>query len=304
MVYAVTAATALGSNSKMTVISPDTTGNWVRSGSETIKVRILTVDWQTPDRANERLLIHRQPLAALQNPQAASLPAADCLLLPADQLAAISPRAQAIIGLPVIVALPGRDDTSAIADVLDRADSFVFADDSLDTRLAVIAAACRHPGQSEVREIGNGTAQTIHALSADAGRIAEALARLAAQPPAAPDEVAIDAALVRRILKLRRERTRFLPDEIFADPAWDMLLDLVAARLEDKQVPVSSLCIAAAVPTTTALRWIRSLSEAGLLERSTDPRDARRTWIGLTPRAADAMLAWLRLFASQFAPRG
>ncbi len=288
----------------MTVITPDTSGNWVRSGTEMNKIRVLTVDWQGEDRAKEHLFIHRQPLAALQNPQAASLPAADCLLLPADQLAAISPRAQAIIGLPVIIALPGRDDTSAIADVLDRADSFLFADDSVETRLAILAAAVRPHGHGEVREISNGTARTIHALSADAGRIAEALAKLAAQPPVAPDEVAIDAALVRRILKLRRERTRFLPAEIFADPAWDMLLDLTAARLEDKQVPVSSLCIAAAVPTTTALRWIRSLSEAGLLERSTDPRDARRTWIGLTPSAADAMLAWLRLFASQFAPRG
>ncbi|KPF79504.1 hypothetical protein IP88_01900 [alpha proteobacterium AAP81b] len=134
--------------------------------------------------------------------------------------------------------------------------------------------------------------------------MAEALAKLAAQPIARPEETPIDAALVRRILKLRRERMRFLPGDLFADPAWDMLLDLTAARLEGQQVPVSSLCIAASVPTTTALRWVRSLSEAGLFERSTDPRDARRTWIALTPQASEAMLGWLRLFASQFTPRG
>ena len=38
---------------------------------------------------------------------------------------------------------------------------------------------------------------------------------------------------------------------------------LMAARLEQQRVEVSSLCIAAAVPPTTALRWIKALSDAG-----------------------------------------
>jgi DNA-binding MarR family transcriptional regulator len=82
-----------------------------------------------------------------------------------------------------------------------------------------------------------------------------------------------------------------------------MLLDLTAAQLEGKPVPVSSLCIAAAVPTTTALRWIRSLSEAGLFERRVDPSDARRTYINLSSDAASAMLGYLRGFSAQFSPR-
>lgn len=81
-----------------------------------------------------------------------------------------------------------------------------------------------------------------------------------------------------------------------------MLLDLAAARLEGTRVSVSSLCIAAAVPTTTALRWIRSLSEAGLFVRATDVNDARRTWIGLSDAAHAAMMAWLRRFAAVFSP--
>jgi DNA-binding MarR family transcriptional regulator len=82
-----------------------------------------------------------------------------------------------------------------------------------------------------------------------------------------------------------------------------MLLDLTAARLEGKRVPVSSLCIAAAVPTTTALRWIRSLTEAGLLDRYTDPSDARRSHIEIAETAATAMLAYLRVFSAAFALR-
>jgi hypothetical protein len=42
-------------------------------------------------------------------------------------------------------------------------------------------------------------------------------------------------------------RARFFQEELFADPAWDMLLDLLQAEIAQHRVPVSSLCIAAAV---------------------------------------------------------
>jgi DNA-binding MarR family transcriptional regulator len=76
---------------------------------------------------------------------------------------------------------------------------------------------------------------------------------------------------------------------MFADPAWDMLLDLTAARAEHKRVSVTSLCIASGVPSTTALRWIALLTQAGLLERVEDDTDRRRAFVQLTDRASDAM---------------
>ena len=112
-----------------------------------------------------------------------------------------------------------------------------------------------------------------------------------------------DARLVRRIIHQRQLRARFFDGELFADPAWDMLLDLTAARMERVDVPVSSLCVAAAVPTTTALRWVRSLSEAGLFVRRTDPGDARRAFITLSDQAFDGVTGWLRRFAAAFQMR-
>jgi hypothetical protein len=109
--------------------------------------------------------------------------------------------------------------------------------------------------------------------------------------------------MVRRLIRLRRDRDRHFPADLFGDPAWDMLLDLVAARMEGVDVAVSSLCVAAAVPTTTALRWVRSLSEAGVLVRRTDPGDARRAFITLSDQAHEAMIGWLRRFATVFALR-
>ena len=81
----------------------------------------------------------------------------------------------------------------------------------------------------------------------------------------------------------------FFDGELFGDPAWDMLLDLTAARAEHTRVSVTSLCIASGVPPTTALRWIGQMTDAGLLCRVEDETDRRRAFITLTDKAADAM---------------
>ena len=98
-----------------------------------------------------------------------------------------------------------------------------------------------------------------------------------------------DPRLVRRIIRQRGLRARFFDGDLFADPAWDMLLDLTAARAEHARVSVTSLCIASGVPPTTALRWIGQLTDAGLFERLQDDTDRRRAFIALTDNAADAM---------------
>lgn len=97
------------------------------------------------------------------------------------------------------------------------------------------------------------------------------------------------AEAVRNVIRARRVRDGIFPDRLFADPAWDMLLDLYAAHLEERQVSVSSLCLAAAVPATTALRWIDNLEGEGLLLRRADPSDARRVHLALSPDCAERM---------------
>ena len=200
-------------------------------------------------------------------------------------------------GLPLVVAVTDTVD----AALVDAACGYVLPGDDADQAAAVIAAAVTPPGALRVAD---GTSQLISALSAEASSIAMQLAALAEQrADGAATQTPIDAALVRRLLRVRRDRARYFPADLFADPAWDMLLDLTAARLEGKQEPVSSLCIAADVPTTTALRWVRSLTDAGLIERQADPFDARRSHVRLTDAAADGVLGWLRLFSEQFTLR-
>jgi DNA-binding MarR family transcriptional regulator len=97
----------------------------------------------------------------------------------------------------------------------------------------------------------------------------------------------------RRILMLRRLRETVLGGEFFSDPAWDMLLDLYVQTRADAPVAVSSLCVAAGVPATTGLRWIRNMVAAGLLVRRNDPHDARRVFVSFGPGAEELMHVFL-----------
>ena len=110
--------------------------------------------------------------------------------------------------------------------------------------------------------------------------------------PAVDDVERPDATGIRELIRARRLRDELFGSALFADPAWDILLDLTAARIEGRSVAVSSLCIAAAVPATTALRWIKQLTQAGLLKRVSDPVDGRRVFIELTDDAAAAMVTY------------
>ncbi len=101
-------------------------------------------------------------------------------------------------------------------------------------------------------------------------------------------------AEIRALIRARRMRDQFFPTDLFADPAWDMMLDLMAARLAGQRVSVSSLCIAAAVPPTTALRWIRQLTDRAMFMRIDDPLDGRRVFIDLTETATQALFGWVR----------
>jgi CheY-like chemotaxis protein len=108
------------------------------------------------------------------------------------------------------------------------------------------------------------------------------------------------AATLAAIIAARSLRTRYFPGQIFADPAWDILLDLARAKLEGEQVSVSSVCIAASVPMSTALRWVKQMTDANLLHRWTDPNDRRRDLIALTEPTADRMREYLALAHKRF----
>ncbi|HEX8643728.1 MAG TPA: MarR family transcriptional regulator [Allosphingosinicella sp.] len=124
----------------------------------------------------------------------------------------------------------------------------------------------------------------LYGIVAELQRVADNLARERAEPigPSPP----LSAEWVRTLIGLRQLRREYLGAELFFDPAWDMLLDLFASRLAGRRVTVTSLCIAAGVASTTALRWMKSLEAKGFILRHRDPGDRRRVYVELSDEVA------------------
>lgn len=172
--------------------------------------------------------------------------------------------------------------------------------DGSEAEWAMAASLATATQPVSLHDVGKNQPPRLQQLSLEVGRIATILASLSeeeesdAQAGEAGAERNIEAGQVRAMIRARRLRDHYFKGDLFADPAWDMLLDLMAARLENRRVAVSSLCIAAAVPPTTALRWIKVLSDQGLFVRVADEQDGRRVFIQLSDATAAALEAYLR----------
>lgn len=86
----------------------------------------------------------------------------------------------------------------------------------------------------------------------------------------------------KALYRLRRRRDDIFPKGLFADPAWDILLDLYVSEIEGKNICITSACAASGVPPTTALRWLTVLEEREMITRYDDPNDHRRAFVRIT----------------------
>lgn len=107
------------------------------------------------------------------------------------------------------------------------------------------------------------------------------------------------AEVARSAYRERRRRSEIFNDPtLFGEPAWDILLDLFIAAKERKRLPVTSACIGAAVPATTALRWLTVLEDKGLILRENDAADARRVFVRLSSDGYEKMVTYFANTAS------
>ncbi|HNJ47559.1 MAG TPA: winged helix DNA-binding protein [Novosphingobium sp.] len=214
---------------------------------------------------------------------------------------------------------------------LDQSGAQILVDPSRAERVIALGRALAGVAQLRLRELSEEDRLVLLRLTEQVGQIAQRLERPLEESGLAGSESAFrfesprpafaaapagdggdrliratrpalpDPRLVRRIIRQRQLRARFFDGDLFADPAWDMLLDLTAARAEHTRVSVTSLCIASGVPPTTALRWIGQMTGAGLLERVEDETDRRRAFIALTDKAADGMARYFAELGSHAA---
>ena len=108
------------------------------------------------------------------------------------------------------------------------------------------------------------------------------------QPTSQVDRTAL-AHFMAQTRELRMKRNTVIGAPIFRDPGFDMLLELFAIDQRGLRISVTSLCYAAGVPMTTALRHLHQLERHGLLVREGDLHDNRRSYVRPTSKAITAL---------------
>ena len=249
----------------------------------------------------------------------------DCPLIDGETLAALARLDMRVAraGAKLIVTT-SIDALDAVFAALDQSDPQILVQPSRGERIVAVGRIMADIGNSRVREMteedrlsllhlsrqveaiatqleglsdrkGGSSLQNaslrVHAASGDTAQFGQINSP---NSPIAPRSNTIgpalpDPRLVRQMIAARQAHAKFFDRELFADPAWDMLLDLTAAQAEDQRVSVTSLCIAAEVPATTALRWIKQLVDTGVFKRVADPTDRRRAFIALSEQSSQAM---------------
>lgn len=214
-------------------------------------------------------------------------------------------------GASIVVSLDRDQIDLVAAHIFGRDVQLLCAPDATERVVAITIAASVQLDSYASDNARDAEAERLRRLNQEVARIAETLARLTRHdggvsdwpvppvgdrtfgygtPPSSRDaDDTVTATHIRQAIRARRLRAQFFEAALFEDPAWDMLLDLYAAELERAQVSVSSLCIAAAVAPTTALRWIAKMTDAGLLVRHPDPFDRRRAFMALSDRAREGL---------------
>ncbi len=121
------------------------------------------------------------------------------------------------------------------------------------------------------------------------------------------DELAILESMVREenekrispvdigaIIRAAREGIGgFFGGDLFADPAFDMLLFVFLEEEAGRSVETSACYRASGVPRTTAVRWINMLVSMGMFQSTPHPTDRRLGLLSLSDEARVSVRQWL-----------
>ena len=119
--------------------------------------------------------------------------------------------------------------------------------------------------------------------------------------PAASSDAATDHAQARaharawadRLYAERRRRDALFPDDLFGEPAWDLLLAMFIAREKGQPMILCKAYKAAGVSDTTGRRLLDRMEEEGLITRRRAPRSRKMRIVELTDLAVEKLVDYL-----------
>ena len=94
---------------------------------------------------------------------------------------------------------------------------------------------------------------------------------------------------VRQSLAARKLRDDIFGKDYFWDRAWDILLRLFLAKLEDRKVTATNLYIASEISPEVGARWIVALRDGGYLRTYPDIPDRQGIYVELTVAGSQHM---------------
>ena len=98
---------------------------------------------------------------------------------------------------------------------------------------------------------------------------------------------------VRRLIAQKELRMKSLPAQLHEEDSWGMFLEIFLAHLKGQNVPAANIYYSQTLTTSTAFRRVASLIDAGLVEKFSDSKDARRVLLGLTESGQEIMRGFL-----------
>lgn len=93
-------------------------------------------------------------------------------------------------------------------------------------------------------------------------------------------------------IKTRQLRKSHFEEMGLYGATWDMMLDLMMAERNGRELSASDLATGAGVPLSSGLRMIAALENAGLARRFLDERDRRRSLVRMTDTGREKMLTY------------
>lgn len=98
---------------------------------------------------------------------------------------------------------------------------------------------------------------------------------------------------ISSIMRFRLARAELFDAAIFANPAWDILLQLFAARLAHRQMRLVDL--PEIVPRSTLARWALALEEQGLISFGVEEPQTEEVRLEISDEGAARMTSLLRV---------
>jgi DNA-binding MarR family transcriptional regulator len=92
----------------------------------------------------------------------------------------------------------------------------------------------------------------------------------------------------RQEFEKRRRRSEVLPDGIFGEPGWEILLQLYVQQ-QGTRMNIATLTGSLNLPASTVLRWLNYLQDKQFIRREVHPTDQRSVFVELTTTATKAL---------------